>query len=239
MQFVVVPRVENLQEDPLSPFIKRFIGGAHAAARVVAEAKSSKLTTHVCDVRLGVDSWMNARDDGVLLGWQTKTVVAKCVQHVQPRHALVAGKNVGSDVTQWVTYVQAGARWVRKHVEHEEFFAPCNSLWLGKRPRWVGGFERALVFPMVLPFGLHLIGEVGGVAKRRNLGFGVVTRDRWGRALCGHSLRIVDEPEGESTERKRGYTPWVNHSVAPVADRPIVASTVTPALPALAKPCAR
>ena len=101
---------------------------------------------------------MNSRNDGVLFCWQTKTVVAKCVQHVVTSHALVTRKHVGGDVAEWVTYVQSGARRIRKHVEHEQLFAASNFFWLRKRARWVRRFESALGVPMVLPFGLNLIG---------------------------------------------------------------------------------
>ena len=101
----VVPRVENLQKDPLRPLVKLFVGGAHAATSVVTQTKPAQLTTHVGNVRLGINARVNSRHDGVLFCWQTKTVVAKRVQHVVTSHALVTRKHVGGDVAEWVAYV--------------------------------------------------------------------------------------------------------------------------------------
>ena len=180
----VVPRVENLQEDPLRPLVKLFVGGAHAAASIVAQTKSAQLTTHIGNVRLGVNARMNSRHDGVLFCRQTKTVVAKCVQHVVASHALVARKHVGGDVTERVAYVQSCARRIRKHVEHKQLFAARNFFGLCKRACRVRRFEGALGVPMVLPFGLDLIGQARGVAEGRNLGFRVVSADGSLWALC-------------------------------------------------------
>ena len=120
---------------------------------------------------------MNSRHDGVLFRWQTKTVVTKRVQNVVTGHALVTREHVGSDVAKWVTYVQAGTRRIRKHVEYEQLFAACNLFGLRKWASRVWCFEGACGFPMVLPFGLDLIGQARGVAEGGNLGFWVVSAD--------------------------------------------------------------
>ena len=147
-----------MQEDPLGPFVKLFVGGAHAATCIVTQTKPAQLAAHVGNVRLGVNARMNSRHDGVLFCWQTKTVVAKRVQHVVTSHALVTREHVGSDVAEWVAYVKAGARRIRKHVKHEQLFAASNFFWLRKWACRVWRFEGALGVPVVLPFGLNLIG---------------------------------------------------------------------------------
>jgi hypothetical protein len=52
---------------------------------------------------------MNSGNDRVLFGWQSKTVIAECVQDIETIHALVARKNIGGDVAKGVTNVQASA----------------------------------------------------------------------------------------------------------------------------------
>ena len=71
-KFLVVPRIENLQEDPLRPAIVTLVGRADTAPLVVSETQTSKLSAHVCNIRLGIDPRMNARHDCVLLGRQTE-----------------------------------------------------------------------------------------------------------------------------------------------------------------------
>jgi hypothetical protein len=53
------------------------------------------------------------------------------VQDIESVHAFVARKNIGGDVTKWVTNVQAGTRWVWKHVENKQFVSACNLVRLG------------------------------------------------------------------------------------------------------------
>ena len=127
---------------------------------------------------------MNSRHDGVLFRWQTKTVVAKRVQHVVTSHALVAREYVGGDVAERVAYVQSGARWIRKHVKHKQLFSARNFFGLRKWACRVWCFEGALSVPMVLPFGLNLIGQARGVAEGWNLGFRVISADGSLWALC-------------------------------------------------------
>ena len=166
-----------MQKDPLRPLVKLFVGGAHTATSIVTQTKPAQLTTHVGNIRLGVNARMNSRNDGVLFCWQTKTVVAKRVQHVVTSHALVTRKHVGGDVAEGVAYVQSGARWIRKHVEHEKLFAARNFFGLRKWACRVWCFEGALSVPMVLPFGLNLISQARGVAEGGNLGFRVISAD--------------------------------------------------------------
>ena len=76
---LVVPGSMNLQENPLRPLIEIFISGGHTATSVVSQSKSSQLSTHVGNVRLGINARMNTRSDRMLFCGKTKTVVAQCM----------------------------------------------------------------------------------------------------------------------------------------------------------------
>ena len=117
---VVVPGVEDLQEDPLRPAVVVDVGGGDAPPRVVAEPERAQLAAHGGDVRLGGDARVLAGLHRVLLGREAERVVAHRVQHVVAVHAHEAGVDVGADVAERVADVQAGAARVREHVEHEE-----------------------------------------------------------------------------------------------------------------------
>ena len=115
---VVVPRVVDLQEDPLGPPVELDVGRGDAATRVVGQAQPAQLSAHRRDVGLGGDLGVLAGLHGVLLGRQAERVVAQGVQHVVAGHPLEAAVHVGRDVAQRVPDVQPDARRVREHVEH-------------------------------------------------------------------------------------------------------------------------
>ena len=154
---------------------------------------------------------MDAGNDGVLFGRQSKTVIAERVQDIESIHALVARKNIGGDVTKWVANVQAGSRWVRKHIENKQFVATCNLVWLGQWTCRVGRFKGALALPNVLPLDLHLGCQRSGVTKYGSFGGWVVahycaigsSRLVLGWGFCRHRLRIVDERSMVSMERQK------------------------------------
>ena len=114
---VVVPGVEDLQEDPLRPLVEGHVDGRHPAPGVVAEADAVDLLLVARDVALGADPRVDAVLDRVLLGGQPEGVEADRVQHLVAGHHLVAAQHVGRDVAQRVADVQAGAGGVREHVQ--------------------------------------------------------------------------------------------------------------------------
>jgi hypothetical protein len=85
----------------------------------MTKAKASQLTAHVCDIGFRVYTRVNSCNDRVLLGWQSETVIPKCVQDVESVHAFVTRENISSYVAKRVTNVQSGAGRVRKHVENK------------------------------------------------------------------------------------------------------------------------
>ena len=167
VELVVVPGVEHLAEDPLRPAVELGVGGRHAAARIVGQAQPAQLAAVGGDVLGGRDRRVLAGLDGELLGGQAERVEAHGVQHVVAGHPLEAGEHVGADEAEWMADVQAGARRVREHVEHEQLLAALGGqVGVGERAGGVRRLERVVLVPPVLPAQLDVLRERRGVAVR-------------------------------------------------------------------------
>ncbi len=121
---------------------------------------------------------MGARLYRVLLGRQSEGVVPQGVQHVPAVHPVVAREDVGGDVAQRMTDMQARTGGVREHVLDEQLVGRGRPRQRSHRIRCVEGAPRG---PRLLPFGLQSGGQLGVVAVRRCIGIG---KDR--RAAFGH-----------------------------------------------------
>lgn len=98
-----------LEKDPLRPLVEVFVCGAHTATIVVTKTKSTQLTPHVGDVRVGVGARVHSGGDCVLFGRKAKAVVTQRVENVETLHALVARVHVGPDVPERVAHMKAGS----------------------------------------------------------------------------------------------------------------------------------
>ena len=203
----VEPGVEDLIEDPLSPAVVGLVGGGDRAALVVTQAQPIELAGHVRDVVLGIDSRMLTGLAGMFLGGQAEGVEPHGVQDVETRHALEAGVDVGGDVAEWVTDMEARSRGVREHVHDEQLRAVGDPEWIvGEMAGRVGGVVGAVGKPLSLPSGLELVRRFGVVAVQRHVvGHGPrgyrrplqARRDRWGRRSpksAPHPFRSLPVP---------------------------------------------
>ena len=86
----------------------------------MAEAQAAQLAAHVFNVRLGGGARVRTRLHGVLFCGQAESVVTQRMQHILTQHAVIAGIDVGSDITQGVAYVEANTGGVGEHILHEE-----------------------------------------------------------------------------------------------------------------------
>ena len=103
----------------MRPLVEVDIGGGKAAALVMREPEPTQLTSEVDDIGISSRTRMGAGLHCVLLGGQTEGVEAECVQHIAACHPEIPGVNIGGDVAQRMTDVQALARRVGKHVLHK------------------------------------------------------------------------------------------------------------------------
>ena len=102
----VVPRLEDLGEDPLGPSVVGRIGRVDRAPGVVTQPEPADLAAVRDDVVGGRDRRMRAGLHGELLGRQAEGVEAHRVQHVAAGHPLVADVDVGPREPQRVPDVQ-------------------------------------------------------------------------------------------------------------------------------------
>ena len=182
---LVVPAVEDLQEDPLRPAVVGDVGRGDAPTGVVAESERAQLAAHGRDVRLGGDPRVLARLHRVLLRRQAERVVAHRVQDVLAAHAGEPGVDVGADVAERVADVETGPAGVREHVQDEERVASRDPLGaLGEQAGGVRRPEGVLGVPPVLPAGLDVVRQ----ARVVPVGRGVVGHRRRGyRSTSDHS----------------------------------------------------
>ena len=115
---MIVPTIEELEEDPLRPFVVGRITGAHFAAPIETESDVVQLFAVTRDVDFSGLRRVLTGLDGILLRRQAEAVVAHGVQHVEAFLALVARNDVAGDVAQRMPYMQARSARVREHVEH-------------------------------------------------------------------------------------------------------------------------
>ena len=142
----VVVVSKHLEEGPLCPLIVLRLAGAYLTAPVIRETYLIQLLTIASDVLFGSHCRVLTCLNCILLGWQTKCVVAHWVQHIVATQALIARVDVRCDVTEWVTYVQTRARRVGEHIQYIEFWSRAVDLYL----------VDAALLPLLLPFGLNL-----------------------------------------------------------------------------------
>ena len=166
----VVPRVVDLQEDPLRPAVVLDVSGGDPAALIVTQTQPADLRQEALDIRLGGGPRMGTGLRRIQLGRQPEGVEAHGVQHVAPGHPLVAGEDIGADVAQRVPDVQATAGRVGEHVLHEQLVLGHNALDGRQRPDRVGCVEGAAFGPLVLPAALDLTRQRRGVPVQRDFG---------------------------------------------------------------------
>ncbi|MGX1120660.1 hypothetical protein RKD37_006023 [Streptomyces ambofaciens] len=185
-RLVVVPGVEDLQEDPLGPLVVLGVDRGERPALVVAQAQPAQLALHVLHVGLGGHARVRAGLHGVLLGGQAEGVEAQGVQDVVAGHPLEAGEDVGGDVAQGVADVQARTGRVREHV-HDELLGLGDQLRVARQVTLgVRRGVRPLGVPEVLPACLDLGGHGSRVAVRRG-----VRRHGGGR----RGVRLAHDPQ--------------------------------------------
>ncbi len=140
--FFIIVTVEQLQKDPLRPFVIVRVAGLHFAAPVVAKADIIQLRFERSDILLRGFCRVLACIKCILLGRQTKTVEAHRVQHIESFQSFIAAVNIRSDITQRVAHMQPGPAWIREHIEH---------IILGLA-EIIGHFIGVGCFPFFLPF---------------------------------------------------------------------------------------
>jgi hypothetical protein len=142
----VIPAFEQLQEDPLRPFIIGGGAGPEFAAPVKAKADVVQLPPEIIDICLGRYGRMDPMIDGVLFCREAKSIVSHWVQHIEAFQPLVPGKNITGDIAQGMAYMQTCPAGVGEHIQHIEF----------RLLRVVTYFIASTLIPKLLPFLLNV-----------------------------------------------------------------------------------
>src|SRR5262245_61702480 len=94
----VIPRVKDLQEDPLRPTVIVGIGGGELTVPVVTETEHFQLPLEVRNVLRGFNGWMSLRFDRIFFRGQTEGVPTHRMQDLLPLHPVVTADDVRGGV---------------------------------------------------------------------------------------------------------------------------------------------
>src|SRR5687768_14907930 len=84
--------------------------------------------------------------DRILLGGQSKRIIAHWMQHVKTLQSFEAGINVRSNIAERMAHVQARSAGIRKHIQHIE-------LWLCQVVRYL---VHLVLYPFLLPLAFYI-----------------------------------------------------------------------------------
>ena len=119
---VIVPRIEELNEYPLRPFVVRRICGFEFTRPIQAETNIIELLAVACGIYFCRFLRVLSRLDGILFCRQSKGIIPHRMQDIKALLLLVTTVDIRGDVAQRVSYVQTRTRWVREHVQNIEFW---------------------------------------------------------------------------------------------------------------------
>ena len=142
---------EELEEDPLGPFVVFRVSGVDDPVPVEGIAQHLKLLGEVGNVIVGHLGRMDVVFDGVVFRGQAEGVVAHGKQDVISLHPLLAGHHVHGGVGAGVAYMKSLARGIGKLHQTVE-------LRLGGVP-CLGG-EGLLLQPLLLPLAFNGVGII-------------------------------------------------------------------------------
>ena len=145
--------LEELDEEPLVPFVVFGQTGGDFARPVVGEAQALHLRLHGGDVAQRPLARRRVVLDGGVFRGQAEGIPAHGMKHVVAVHPHVAGEGVADGVVAHVSHVQR-AGGIGQHFEHV-------ILRLGGVR--LGGVERRILLPALEPFGLDAVSVVAVV----------------------------------------------------------------------------
>ena len=157
LRCIIVETLEHLAKCPLCPFIISGFASAHFTTPIEGESNLVELFAIARDVLLSSHRRMLSCLNGILLSWQTISIVSHWVEHIETALTLVACIDVGSYVSQWVTNVKSCSRGIRKHIEYVVFGLIASCLCV------IGAFFRPCFTPSLFNVSeiiFHISGEL-------------------------------------------------------------------------------
>src|SRR5690606_25081728 len=119
----------------------RWVAGAHLSAPIERKPNVIQLLPVARYIGGCRDCRVLAGLDGILLCWETERIISHGVKYIISLQPFISCEYIRGDVSQWVAHMQAGARWIRKHIQHIIF-------WLFRRITYT---ECLIVRPKFLP----------------------------------------------------------------------------------------
>src|SRR5690606_36506327 len=112
----IIPAMKEFGENPLGPFIIVRVRSLDGSIPIVVKTDIIELffiagNVFFCSYRRVLTCF-----DSILFCWQSNRIKALRVQHMMPLHLLVTCVYICSNISQRVSYMQAGTTRVRKHV---------------------------------------------------------------------------------------------------------------------------
>ena len=160
---VGLPRLQELEEDPLGPLVVARVGGRELVPPVEHPADPAELAAEVLDVLRDQDRGVDPLLDRVVLAVDPERVVADRLEDVVPLEPLEPAVDVRPGEGEHVPHVEPFGRRVGEHHQVEE------------RPRGPVeiGLVGAALGPAGLPLGLDGVGVVGRVRRGGRHGQGL------------------------------------------------------------------
>ena len=118
---VVVITVEHLYECPLCPVVVAWITSSYLAAPIEAETYLVKLFAIAVDILLCCYCRVLSCLYSILFGWKSICVVTHRIKYIETLKSFETCKNVRSNISKRVSYVQSCSRWIGEHVKNIEF----------------------------------------------------------------------------------------------------------------------
>ena len=137
---------EQLEENPLRPFVIGWVCRVDLAAPVKRKSEGLQLLLKVRHIVTRHDLWMDMVLNGVIFRWQAEGIPTHWIQDVIALQPLFARHDVERRIGARMADVQPLPRRVRKFHEAVEFRAVILIL----------GMKNARLLPPVLPFLFHL-----------------------------------------------------------------------------------
>ena len=152
----IEPRIVDLEENPLRPFVVGGIGRVYFTFPIVGKADAFELRLEFRHVLARGDGWMLPGLDRVLLGRETECIPAHRVKNIEAAQAFVARDDVRGGVTLGMSHVEPGAARIGEHIEHVKLrFRRIEIFFAGIRC-----VEGTGLIPPCLPLRLDLIERI-------------------------------------------------------------------------------
>ena len=113
---LIIPRVKQLYEYPLSPFVISWFRGSYFPAPVKGKADFFKLLFVSIDVFLSGNRRVLPCLNRILFSRKPKAVIAHRMKDIIPLVSFESGINITRNIPQRMPHMKPRPRWIREHI---------------------------------------------------------------------------------------------------------------------------